>query len=362
MYTAFTFKNFRGFRDFHLPGLARVNLITGKNGVGKTSVLEGMFLHAGRSNAGLPGMLETFRGRNRFALTSEVVWGWLFNDKRMDEDIHLIGTDENNQNLPVFIRLEGAAPEREPTLLQGNGVPPEVSEVGIAYPDLVIEYEGADGKAKKARAQFDLSTKTVKTTQEKPVSKLVSAFVTTRAGLGDQEIGWFSDLDSKGETEGVLDVLRYLDGRVARLSIAVEGNVPLLKVRIDGVAEAMPIHDLGQGACRVLQIVLALRAAENSIVFVDEIENGIHHSAMHGIWRAIAYLAGSKKHSVQVVATTHSMECVKAAYEAFSGKGDGTNGFAAFRLDRVGEEVKAARFDMQDVQTAVENDVDVRGF
>ncbi|MBN1565485.1 MAG: AAA family ATPase, partial [Anaerolineae bacterium] len=43
MYTSFHIKNFRGFRDLTLDGLARVNLIAGGNNVGKTALLEAIF-------------------------------------------------------------------------------------------------------------------------------------------------------------------------------------------------------------------------------------------------------------------------------------------------------------------------------
>ncbi len=44
MFQSFTFKNFRCFRDFKLDSLARVNLIAGQNNVGKTALLEAIFL------------------------------------------------------------------------------------------------------------------------------------------------------------------------------------------------------------------------------------------------------------------------------------------------------------------------------
>lgn len=57
MYTSFSVKNFRCFDDLTLDNLARVNLIAGKNNVGKTALLEALLLHSGRYDAGL--MLRT---------------------------------------------------------------------------------------------------------------------------------------------------------------------------------------------------------------------------------------------------------------------------------------------------------------
>ena len=47
-------------------------------------------------------------------------------------------------------------------------------------------------------------------------------------------------------------------------------------------------------------------------VFVDEIENGIHHTVFPELWTFIA--AASRTTGTQCFATTHSAECLSAAY------------------------------------------------
>ena len=46
MYTSFTIENFRLFDDITIEPLSRVNLIGGKNNVGKTALLEALWIHA----------------------------------------------------------------------------------------------------------------------------------------------------------------------------------------------------------------------------------------------------------------------------------------------------------------------------
>ncbi|HMK97718.1 MAG TPA: AAA family ATPase, partial [Acidimicrobiales bacterium] len=43
MYTRVTIHNFRGLRHLDLQDLRRINLLTGPNNIGKTSVLEALF-------------------------------------------------------------------------------------------------------------------------------------------------------------------------------------------------------------------------------------------------------------------------------------------------------------------------------
>ena len=44
MYTSFAIENFRCFEDLTVQPLARLNLISGQNNVGKTAMLEGLWL------------------------------------------------------------------------------------------------------------------------------------------------------------------------------------------------------------------------------------------------------------------------------------------------------------------------------
>ncbi len=87
MYTRFEIVNFRGFDHLMLDPLARVNLIAGKNNVGKTALLEALFLHIGAHNPELPLRVNAIRGIERFPLQPDEVWGWFFYDKRTDRSI-----------------------------------------------------------------------------------------------------------------------------------------------------------------------------------------------------------------------------------------------------------------------------------
>lgn len=46
-----TIQNYRCFKDFHIDGLARVNLIVGMNNSGKTSLLEAIYLLVNQGTA-----------------------------------------------------------------------------------------------------------------------------------------------------------------------------------------------------------------------------------------------------------------------------------------------------------------------
>ena len=47
---------FRGFQDLLIPQLGRVTLLTGRNGVGKTTVLDAMRIYAAVTHGDTPGL------------------------------------------------------------------------------------------------------------------------------------------------------------------------------------------------------------------------------------------------------------------------------------------------------------------
>lgn len=54
--------NFRGLKDLSVGDASRINLIAGRNNVGKTTLLESIYLLSGWGNPGLAPNVNLFRG------------------------------------------------------------------------------------------------------------------------------------------------------------------------------------------------------------------------------------------------------------------------------------------------------------
>src|ERR1700679_3769758 len=63
MVTSVEIKNFRGFKDFAIEGLAPINVIVGDNASGKTAFLEAIYL-AVSGNAQQPFVIKQWRGQD----------------------------------------------------------------------------------------------------------------------------------------------------------------------------------------------------------------------------------------------------------------------------------------------------------
>ena len=105
MHQSFRIRNFRCFRDVAIEPLGLLNLIAGRNNVGKTSLLEALFLHSGWHNPTLPTYVNAVRGLERVEFTADSVWGWLFFEKRALDPIELTATRKDGSFERVTVQL-----------------------------------------------------------------------------------------------------------------------------------------------------------------------------------------------------------------------------------------------------------------
>ena len=118
-----------------------------------------------------------------------------------------------------------------------------------------------------------------------------------------------------------------------------------------GLPELVPLNVMGEGMVRVARLVLSIAKSPKGVVLVDEIENGIHHSAMEKVWAAVSRAAN--EYDTQVFATTHSLECVHAAHQAIP---------EGLRLHRLQPDTgrTSVAYGTDEIEAAVRHNVEVR--
>ena len=109
-----------------------------------------------------------------------------------------------------------------------------------------------------------------------------------------------------------------------------------------------------------MELTLAFAEVSNGSILVDEIENGLHYAVLQDVWGRINHL--SRRFNVQVFATTHSYECVKAAHAAFK-HAELDDDFSLMRLQRnrrTGQIESIAYDDKEALDYAMEYEREVR--
>jgi predicted ATPase len=358
MIRSFSIRNYRGFRDFRFEPLERVNLITGSNNVGKTSLLEALYLNLTPATA-IGSNLNSdrqetstrhniFRGFKDIGLNLENVtkWGWLFHGKDLGKDIEL-----------VSVRRDGMA-----RLTMGWWIEHESEAIpltsDIPFDDLQtlflqVRVENTDGIEQVwriDRTSGHLSPKKY-VFDSVPLRSLFN--VSSRSP--EEDTKWFSKLADVGRQDEIVDILRLIEPRLMSLAVSTSDGPAMIYGDI-GVGRRVPMSQMGEGMVRLLSLVLEIANAAGGVLLIDEIENGLHHSVLTKVWRAIGEAA--RRSDTQVFATTHSLECIRAAHEAFLQ--NGAYDLGLHRLERINGDIKAVTYDKETLDTSVEMNLEVR--
>lgn len=370
MFKSFRIKNFRCFTDLSVEPLERVNLISGKNNVGKTSFLEAFFLRLGANNSELPMRVNGSRGLEPSAESLH----WLFLNTQVGETIELITHtyEKTNQSLRIWIEesevlpvIPGSSEDRKDrasahlkTVVSGSsedrkGRAGESLKTEMALTELILEYQ--DNTGIKGISRISFAQDEIRFNRAKIGVLPTGIFIRSDIKSAKENVERFSELDAVSRAPEVLETLGSFEERLRRVSILVKGGNSSLMVDI-GEERLVPIGLLGDGLGRLVTILLAIISASKGVVLIDEIENGFHYSTLPLIWRAISTTA--QKYDTQVFATTHSWECVKSAHQVFSERSE--YDFRLHRLERVEGIIGCATYDREALDSSVKMNIEVR--
>ena len=361
MYTSFTVRNFRCFRELEMKDLARVNLIAGKNNVGKTALLEALFIHCGRTRAELLLSVDGHRGIESFrALVPQdtsAAWSTVFHSFATEEPIELAGQDEHGGVSTVAIRElrapQGLARVAELLPAQGNG-PPRAASTTAAGP--VLELTSVPPCGDGTTHYLVVGPDGVR--QHPPPSPVPSMayYLAARTQIPlSEDAERFKAFAAERKTQELVKTLQVVDPRLQHLELLPHGGVYMIHADL-GIGRLVPLAVAGDGLRRLASFVLTIANAPGGVLLVDEIENGFHHSILRNVWRVIAEAA--QRFDTQVFAPTHSWECIVAAHEAFSEALE--YDVRVHRLERIGEEIKDVVYDQRTMAAALDSGFEVR--
>lgn len=364
MYHSFSAVNFRGLKHLEIGPLGKVNLITGKNNVGKTALLEALWMHYGGDNADLGTRAAVFR---QFEVEASDFMQDLFFDFNPENKIKLVATGDWGQKpQTVEYRLEerpiseislseireGSQPNAQLGSIPSRG---SNSQLVVDYFDGEIDSQSTGWLVERQISPgvtgIGLEQRRVPR-PERPRAVYVPA---RRPNPAKEIADRFSELEISGQHTKLLTILKSIDPRISRLAVVSSGVTPTLYCDI-GLGRLLPVPLVGDGMNRLIALALAIAHSAGGMVVVDEVENGLHHSVMMDVWKAISIFADD--YNVQVFATTHSEECLRAAYFAFASRLEFD--LSVIRLDRVRGEVKATMYDQEMLETAIESDLEIR--
>jgi predicted ATPase len=368
-------QKFRAFDSLRIPRLSRVNLIVGKNNVGKTSLLEALRLYTYQGSPSLIWELLERRDESReparFLVRDDEERALAIKEERVLSIKHLfygrkdirgslepiqIGPIDDPQNtLSISVRWGNIQLDRSGRLVQQQSLLDSELDNIISETSPHLEIKIGD----RVQFLYPLTRGLRETLYTSELDSLKSIFIYAN-GLTRAQIGRLWDSISLTNLEDeVLSALRIISDKIERLSLVSDqdsnrNRIPV--VRVSGLEGPIPLRSLGEGMNRLFGIALGLVNTRNGVLLIDEVESGLHYSVQLDLWRLIFKLAA--RLNVQVFATTHSWDCIegfqKAAQEDITQEG------LLIRLGQRREHIVVTLYDENELAVVTREQIEVR--
>ncbi len=359
MYNQLKIENFRGISKLVLDQIKQVNLIVGKNNTGKTSILEAIFLISGIANPQLPFNINTTRGLNYLT----------------DKDEIFLIYHKLNHKVPVRIKAEQSEQIRElkikPHFINNEGETIATIEKDFLEKNLlntVLGNQPSNGYDYEISITKNKKTETYKALiypqgilfqQQIPrgYKETTQCTYVNPSNILLQLPQSLNEIIINKKIDKIISTLNKIDSQIKGISVGTNG---LIYCDI-GLDKLIPINVMGDGIKRILSIITTIHLSKNSIVIIDEIENGFHPETLQILWRAV--FTSAKESNVQIFSTTHSYECIEAFKDAcnYDKYPQDKDIAKLFRIERNTEnEFKIVNYDEEMIKTATEMNWEVR--
>jgi len=346
--------NYKNFKSLHLHGLKRLNIFSGQNNTGKTSILEALFMFYDRGNPDMLIKHLSLRGMNSFDLNSSSLWQPMFNNFDLSKEITIKIQDSGIEDKAVYSHENNFN-----TIITSNNnytqQTPSQSSKNIQSESLHTKYFLRSRFAGETNLFINGGQLSLKVNNLQKAHKEIIFVPSSTKGGGPSDAERLGKIDIEGDIDVISDSLKLIEPRLKGLSIVPQGQQPVIYGDI-GLPRKIPISYMGEGISKLLSTLVTIASSKGGIVCLDEIENGIHYSLFPKIWEIINNMA--KKYKCQLFVTTHSHDALKGLSDFYSSTGENELSFT--RLDWVKEKIVAKTYDHSMLFAAMDRNWEVR--
>lgn len=291
----FEIHNFRGIEKLSIQNCSQINVLIGKNNIGKTSVLESVFLLAGMSNPQLPLNVNLFRGIMPQNVNN---LSFLFYGLDVSNAISFTAHFTNGYQRKLKI-----SPQRQMlTDLASN--PGQISMANSALVGLTLDFSEkyADKEQDTYKSSMSYEVSAIRNEIDPNYFEEISAtYIHSESSRNDFTDSISKIVKEKRDSE-LLELIQHFDPNIESFKLLPDG----LFLSIKGLNKMVLVNAVGDGLKKFITIAAAMLAHQNALIMIDEIENGIHYSAYSTLWRAL--FKAAQKNNNQLFITTHSYE------------------------------------------------------
>lgn len=384
-------QNFKNLEQLKIENLGRVNLFTGRNNTGKTTLLEAISIIANGGN--LSSIFEVIRRRNSDIINN------LKNVRRSIRDIEFEPyIDSDNSDIVLLLKdlfnqtHSYKTPIKIESIVKENKLLFSISIVPTVLNDEQIEENGRT-ISKKVRKEIEFNdslfqndtltiNQLVESIKIENNSKRILISIQDFFENGFHYFRFNRDIEASqtffisniGEkkqdnaelwdkivftqkSKEVIAAIQIIDPRIEALVFTGSGSQRIAKVKLSNLEQQVSLSTMGDGINKILNIILSLVNCKDGYLLIDEFENGLHYTVQEKLWEIIFRI--SIDLNVQVFATTHSRDSIEAFSKVLNNQENKETG-KFLRLEKQKDIVVGIEYTTEDLENVTEYEIEVR--
>ena len=306
--------SYRGMKDLKLEKLNDINILTGDNNSGKTSVLELLYTTTN------PGDIKKWYLGTRISnnVRNRRIYEGFYNMFPVDDEEKVIQyrfEDGENKSNEVSIYADMANVEvSEREMYKFNGLSKAGSRRNAEDDEMVDSLcmtlrMFLNGQEEGAYDIYDFQTRMYPMLLKK--TKYWKAVYNSPVSYLQQELELSEILEDPELYEELISILKEFDEHIINVNAISPKDfrvAPNYMILTDNHKKALPLNVYGDGMKKALSLLCSVIRAKGGILLLDEFETAIHTSAMDSIFSWL--LQSAMKMDVQVFLTSHSKEAI----------------------------------------------------
>jgi Predicted ATPases len=376
MINSIDIKNYRNLDGLQIDSLAKVNLITGKNNTGKSTLLEAITIYASKFDLRVLFELLEERGENfkknvdNATNTNIQALSSLFTNRTVGfnksnlisigQIINPLSFNPELINQTVSLRFVRYLDDRRTTGNETIQIRKVIEDEDNLVADFKVGLQINIGeKSSIVQLADDRLFPPIRFRNSSNIENSESfQFIRTRNIYRETNGKLWDNITLTEKEQLVIETLKIIEPLVERIAFIGEspGNRTSV-IKLSNNTVIFPLRSMGDGINRILTIILALVNADNGYLLIDEFENGLHHSIQEKLWDIIFNL--SNKLNVQVFATTHSDDCI-SGFEQILNRSKNILDGKLIRLDNIDGKIKHVDYSKEELKIANEQNIETR--
>lgn len=350
-------KNFKCFEDIKIEHIKRFNLFTGKNNMGKSTLLEAIFVANDFKNPNIFANQLIWRSFpaifSNVNTTSNILELFFYNFKFENKEIEINLLSKLNDKInsePTKIKILPAQINDESCKLEvikydNRNTAKFISK--IYYKNTIKNINGFEQLVPELKTEIS---------KNEPTFERFISYINPNKNTIINSFQPFQELVKNNCESKVLEIMKIVEPRLTEITII--GNDIYCNI---GLPKKVSLKLLGDGSINFFNTFVHLHNFKpGGILLLDEIDNGIHYSLFVTLIENILKIAQEK--NVQIFATTHNKEFIEAYNQVVNQEtNDELMSYYQLYFDTDIKRIKAIHNNAELLEFRIDNNLALRG-